>query len=133
MERKVEKKLEFRQLCFLKTGHLDLSNFYSRRFIRLFPASCFVLLTTAVSFKLFELPEYVKQHKMSFIASALCFENWYGLHIALDYFTDEGTDQSPVVHFWSLSVEGMHLFNFGLPTFSYFFRLLLTFSHQPCI
>ena len=79
--------------------------FYCRRFIRLFPASATVLNVTALLFRFTELPKYVKMHKRSFIASALYFQNWHGLNIALDYFTDEGSDQSPVIHFWSLSIE----------------------------
>ena len=79
--------------------------FYCRRFIRLFPASATVLNVTALLFRFTELPKYVKMHQRSFIASALYFQNWHGLNVELDYFTDEGSDQSPVIHFWSLSIE----------------------------
>ncbi|XP_063710731.1 O-acetyltransferase OatA-like [Symsagittifera roscoffensis] len=89
----------------LESDRLNFRRFYCRRFVRLFPASATVLGITAVLFRYTEMPQYVRMHKQSFVASALYFQNWHGLSIALDYFTDEGSDQSPVIHFWSLSIE----------------------------
>ena len=89
----------------LESGRVDFQRFYCRRFIRLFPASAAVLNVTAILFRCTELPKYVLMHKKSFIASSLYYQNWHGLEIALDYFTNEGSDQSPVIHFWSLSIE----------------------------
>ena len=86
-------------------GSVNFSEFYCRRFRRLFPASCVTLILTALLYRLREVPEYVEKHAPTFIASSLYYENWYGLTIAMDYFTDKGSDQSPVVHFWSLSIE----------------------------
>ncbi|XP_063725781.1 putative O-acetyltransferase SAR0937 [Symsagittifera roscoffensis] len=86
-------------------GQINFGNFYCRRFIRLFPASAFVLFTTAIFYRSVELPSYVSKHAKSFVASALYFENWHGLKVVMDYFHDKGSDQSPVVHFWSLSIE----------------------------
>ena len=87
------------------TETLDFKVFYARRFRRLFPASAIALIFTAILYRILELPDYVDKHKGSFIASSLYSQNWYGLKMALDYFTDKGSDQSPVIHFWSLSVE----------------------------
>ena len=116
-------------------GEIHFTQFYCRRFTRLFPASAVVISLTAVIYKNTELPEYAMKHEDSFIASALYGENWYALKVAMDYFTDKGSDQSPVVHFWSLSIEEQ--FYFVYPLFLSFvwsisqtnrlFRLLITF------
>ena len=84
---------------------LKYCEFYSRRFQRLFPASSLTLILTAIIYRYVELNEYVNKHTNSFIASSFYYSNWYNLRVASDYFTDKGSDQSPVVHFWSLSIE----------------------------
>ena len=93
---------------------IDLCKFYSRRFTRLFPASCVVLISTAIVYKFIELPEYTERHKNSFLWSSLYGQNWYALRIATDYFTEKGSDQSPVIHFWSLSIEEQFYFIYPL-------------------
>ena len=88
-----------------ETRNFNLLLFYCRRFRRLFPASAFVLISTALLYRYLELPEYVQKHRMSFIASSLYFENFHNIKIELDYFKSQWSDKSPVLHFWSLSCE----------------------------
>ncbi|XP_063725587.1 O-acetyltransferase OatA-like [Symsagittifera roscoffensis] len=104
-------------------GEIDLVRFYCRRFSRLFPASCVVLVSTTFVYKQIELTEYVDKHKSSFFASAFYVENWHALKSSMDYFTDDASDQSPVMHYWSLSIEEQ---------FYLFFPLLLSLLWHIC-
>ena len=102
----------------LESDRLNFRRFYCRRFVRLFPASATVLGITAVLFRYTEMPQYVRMHKQSFVASALYFQNWHGLSIALDYFTDEGSDHSLVSFDRGTILRGLPSFSIG-----YFFRV----------
>lgn len=86
------------------THRLDVIGFYARRARRLLPASLLVLLVTAVLFQWLASPLSVAEARGGFIAAALYVSNWYFLDQSQDYFA-ESADPSPVLHYWSLSVE----------------------------
>lgn len=87
-----------------ETNKISLRNFYARRVRRLIPLATLVLVTTVIlSFLL--LPASQRQATGADINSAaLFFSNWHFAAASADYWAD-GIDKSPVLHFWSLSVE----------------------------
>lgn len=86
------------------TGRFSLPNFYARRARRLLPAAGFVLIVTLVVAAIV-LPAYRMPSVQADVASAgLYVSNMrFGIE-ANDYF-EATADLSPVLHFWSLSVE----------------------------
>ena len=86
-----------------RTGSVSILGFYARRARRLLPAATLVLVATVLGSYLLEpslqhgaVAEDVK-------AAALYFANWHFAAGATQYSAD--TDQSVVLHFWSLAVE----------------------------
>jgi peptidoglycan/LPS O-acetylase OafA/YrhL len=94
--------LIYRELS--STGRFSLVNFYARRARRLLPAAGFVLIATLIA-AVVVLPAYRLPAIQADIASAgLYVSNMrFGVE-ANDYFAATA-DPSPVLHFWSLSVE----------------------------
>lgn len=87
-----------------KTGTIRLSSFYARRIRRLLPAAMLVLFLTAIG-TLYLSPEgLVPGYLFQITASALYFVNWVLAFNSTDYFAATGPE-SPVQHYWSLSVE----------------------------
>ncbi|MDJ0321500.1 acyltransferase family protein [Pseudarthrobacter sp. PS3-L1] len=87
-----------------RTGSLSLTRFYTRRILRLLPASTVVLLATLAG-ALLVLPQSRWQSISQDVAmSALQIQNW---HQAFSTGTYAGATAlvSPVQHFWSLAVE----------------------------
>ena len=94
--------LIYRELS--STGRFSFANFYARRARRLLPAAGLVLIVTLIA-SVVILPAYRLPAVQADIASAgLYISNMrFGIE-ANDYF-QAGADPSPVLHFWSLSVE----------------------------
>ncbi len=86
------------------TGRIDLARFWMRRSRRLLPNACLTLLAvlfaTAVLRPGYTFPEVAK----GVAAAALYYANVYFAARDVDYFADDA-HPSPVLHFWSLSVE----------------------------
>lgn len=86
------------------TGRFSFANFYARRARRLLPAAGLVLVVTLIA-SVVILPAYRLPGVQADIASAgLYISNMRFAIEANDYF-QAGADPSPVLHFWSLSVE----------------------------
>ena len=83
---------------------ISLPDFYARRARRLLPAAITVLIITAVVYQLVASRVDVIDNRMSFIFAALYISNWYFLAQSQDYFAADASP-SPVLHYWSLSVE----------------------------
>lgn len=83
---------------------VSLPNFYARRIRRLLPAALAVLVITAIIYELVASPIDVLDNRMSFVWAALYVSNWYFLAQSQDYFAADASP-SPVLHYWSLSVE----------------------------
>lgn len=88
----------------LNTKTISWARFYSRRTIRLLPASLVVLVVTCVVYSMAAAPELIQTHRWAFIAGASYWENWFLIDQAQNYFAFNAGG-SPVMHFWSLSVE----------------------------
>ena len=85
------------------TGKISLKTFYARRVRRLLPAATVVLLSTLLA-AYFLAPRLLLSTIAFDIASAALFlSNMNFAHHATNYFAQ--TAPSPVLHFWSLSVE----------------------------
>lgn len=89
---------------FLARGTIDALSFWARRCRRLFPNALAVLTATAIASALI-LP-MMSQPPVGYDIAAAVLEiaNYRFASRALDYFDHAGA-ASPVLHFWSLSIE----------------------------
>ncbi|MGZ4594288.1 MAG: acyltransferase family protein, partial [Actinomycetes bacterium] len=86
-----------------RTGTVSLTGFYARRIRRLLPLSALVLVTTAVACAVI-LPPLAHQAVADDIRSAaLWVSNWRFAAESTQYMAD--TQQSPILHYWTLSLE----------------------------
>ncbi|GAA4684710.1 acyltransferase family protein [Frondihabitans cladoniiphilus] len=88
----------------LRTGRVQLLSFYARRARRLLPAAGIVLVATAVATAVLEPLLGVFHTAQDLLAAALYTANWHFIALGTDYLA-QSTDDSPVLHFWSLAVE----------------------------
>lgn len=98
---------------FLITGHLiagaprtvlDVARFWAKRVRRLIPAASLVIVATLVATWFFlPVTSRIPVAKEA-IASAMYVENWYLFRQQTDYLA-QGSQASPLQHFWSLSIE----------------------------
>ena len=86
-----------------RTGTVSLRDFYARRVRRLLPHATLVLAVTAVASYFVLSPLDRGGAARDIRAAALFFANWHFAAGSTNYMA--GTDQSPVLHYWSLSVE----------------------------
>ncbi|MGY2702336.1 MULTISPECIES: acyltransferase family protein [unclassified Nocardioides] len=86
-------------------GRFGVGSFYARRVRRLLPAAVVVVIVTA--FVQLLVASQVRRADMIGDAQAalLYVANWHFISDAQDYFASATADQSPFVHFWSLSIE----------------------------
>ncbi|MEU1972498.1 acyltransferase family protein [Microbacterium sp. NPDC019599] len=85
-------------------GRIKVSQFYARRIRRLLPAAMLVLASTALAVVAFVPAQRIPAFLYEVAASALYVENWVLAANSVDYFAADGPE-SPVQHYWSLSVE----------------------------
>ena len=83
---------------------LNFSHFYARRIKRLLPASLFVIICSASAYKYLFSSFHVERNRMSFIAATSFWENIYLIVNSKNYF-GANIDESPLMHYWSLSIE----------------------------
>ncbi|WP_051298763.1 acyltransferase family protein [Arthrobacter castelli] len=86
-----------------RTGH-DLWKFWARRLRRLLPAALVVLAVTAVAVRLVAPSTLWAEISKQIIASAIYVQNWALAAGSVNYMESDAME-SPVQHFWSLSVE----------------------------
>ena len=93
----------------LATGSFGVASFYSRRFRRLLPASLVVLGAVTLAWVVVASP-FERGAVLSDIrAAALYVSNWHFAAESTEYFALQDSP-SPVLHFWSLSVEEQFYF-----------------------
>ncbi|MGQ0832302.1 MAG: acyltransferase family protein [Microthrixaceae bacterium] len=85
-------------------GSIDLRRFYARRVRRLLPAAAVVLVLTTLIYGLIASPVELLDARGAVRAASLYVANWFYLGQSTDYFAPD-VRSSPVLHFWSLSVE----------------------------
>ena len=87
---------------FGETGTISLSNFWLRRVRRIIPAVVFAVLGTAFLCTIFN-HALLTRMRPDVIPSLLFFNNWWQIFNGASYFENIGN--SPLQHFWSLSIE----------------------------
>lgn len=83
---------------------IDFRRFYSRRVRRILPAASVVLIATALAYAVVATRLQMFNSLDGFRAAFLYVANWFFIHQSIDYFATN-IDRSPVLQFWSLSVE----------------------------
>lgn len=87
-----------------RTGTINFSEFYARRFKRLLPTSFFVLTITAIASWLLIPATMRASLGRDVIAASLYVSNYLFAWWQADYQNLDATP-SPVIHYWSLAVE----------------------------
>ncbi len=85
-------------------GTISLPHFYASRARRILPLAAVLLAAVAVLSLLLLSPLRRLEVSRDIVDSALYVVNWHFAAEAVDYFA-KGTEPSPVLHLWSLSVE----------------------------
>ncbi len=98
----------------LGQGRFSLAAFYERRVRRIVPALATMLLATGLASPFVFLPEDLRLLAKSTEASALFGSNILFSHLAADYFDADNLTLQPLLHTWSLAVEGQFYLLFPL-------------------
>ncbi len=85
-------------------GRISFVNFYARRARRLLPAASTTLLATILLCWWLAPPPDTTAFSLDVVAAAAYFVNWRFASRSVDYLAED-LGRSPVLHFWSLSVE----------------------------
>ena len=96
-----------------KSGRVSLVNFYTRRARRILPAAALTLVATDVAAYFLVNQVRALQTMRDSVWAALFGANINFSRQATNYFA-QGQPASPVLHFWSLSVEEQFYFVFAL-------------------
>ncbi len=86
-----------------ETGRIDLKRFWIRRIRRLFPAILLVVVVTAIV-AWFVNQTLLYKLKTDLFPALFWFTNWWYIFRQQSYF-EAISQPSPVLHFWSLSIE----------------------------
>ncbi len=87
-----------------RSGRLDVTQFYARRFRRLLPASALTLIVTLAIASVLFAPGELEFAARAGRASAVYLGNVFFAINAADYFAPK-VDGNPLLHMWSLAVE----------------------------
>lgn len=87
-----------------RTGRIDLARFYGRRARRLLPLATLVVVATVVATLVLVPPVDRPGIGLDVLGAALYAANWRYAVGATDYLGADSQD-SPLLHFWSLGVE----------------------------
>jgi peptidoglycan/LPS O-acetylase OafA/YrhL len=85
-------------------GGIRFRRFYARRYRRLLPAAFVALAVSSMVYATVATPAEVVEVAGSVRAAFLYVANWWFIGHATDYF-GMGIEASPVLHYWSLSIE----------------------------
>jgi peptidoglycan/LPS O-acetylase OafA/YrhL len=111
----------------LNDGTFTFKNFYLRRVRRILPALFSTLLLTIPFAYFFLTPKALEEYIDSLIASIFFFANYHFMN--LDFYIAESTKLMPLLHTWSLAIEGQYYLLF--PLFSFivykYFKKYFTF------
>jgi peptidoglycan/LPS O-acetylase OafA/YrhL len=95
----------------IQDGRIRFARFYARRIRRLLPAAVVMIVTTSAAYigvaSLLERTAYIGDAR----SALLYVSNWHFLANTRDYFAIS-LNESPFLHFWSLSIEEQYYFIF---------------------
>ncbi len=89
---------------FQSTGRIRLGRFWSRRAVRLLPASLVVIVASLIAVLVLVPASQIVQFVTEGAASAAYIVNWVLAAFSVDYLAADNLP-SPFQHFWTLSVE----------------------------
>lgn len=113
-----------------KSGNISFRNFYWNRIRRIVPAATGVLALTYLAATLVFLPFRAEAIGIDALFAFLFMSNWWFAHKETNYFAADDA-VSPVLHYWSLSIEEQ--FYFVWPALIFLIGLLVArkaWSHQ---
>ena len=87
-----------------RRGSISLPAFYARRARRLLPAAALVIVCVLAASLVLLSPTRTDIATGDAVAASLYYLNWRFVAQSADYFGPQ-TDQSPLQHYWSLSIE----------------------------
>lgn len=93
-----------------KRGNVSFRAFYLNRIRRIVPAATVVLLLTYLAAVALFLPFRSQQVGVDGLFAFLFLSNWWFGHKGTDYFAAAASMESPLLHFWSLSIEEQFYF-----------------------
>ncbi|OQX67677.1 MAG: hypothetical protein B6A08_14200 [Sorangiineae bacterium NIC37A_2] len=96
-----------------KTGRINFLSFYARRSRRLLPAAVLVLVATTIATALWCPRSELSEFGLDAAFAAAYAVNWRFAERAVDYLAED-VGRSPVLHYWSLSVEEQFYFAWPL-------------------
>lgn len=98
----------------VRGGKPRLARYWANRFRRLVPPAAVTILGILVAaYLVYPQVEWPRIWRESW-ASLLYFENWTLANASVDYYNVDGNFQSPLQHFWSLSIQGQVFLLFPL-------------------
>ena len=91
------------------TGKLSFRNFYVRRVRRIIPSAVLVIVVSVAASYLLLTATRAKDALIDGFWAAIFLSNWRFERVGTDYFA-QGTPDSPLLHYWSLSIEEQFYF-----------------------
>ena len=92
-----------------KTSSISLAGFYTRRILRILPASVFVIVMTILAFLIWLSPLQTINYGWDSLFSSISGMNYRLAITGTDYFNSSSLP-TPFQHFWSLAVEEQFYF-----------------------
>jgi peptidoglycan/LPS O-acetylase OafA/YrhL len=91
------------------TGRISFADFYRRRVRRIIPSAVLVIVVTVVGSQLLLTVTRAKSALIDGLWATVFASNWRFERVGADYFA-EGQPKSPLLHYWSLSIEEQFYF-----------------------
>lgn len=91
------------------TGKISFTNFYIRRVRRIIPSAVLVIAVTVVASYFLLTATRAKGALIDGLWAAVFASNWRFERVGTDYFA-QGQPDSPLLHYWSLSIEEQFYF-----------------------
>ncbi len=91
------------------TGSISFADFYRRRVRRIIPSAVLVVVATVAGSYLLLTETRAKAALVDGLWATVFASNWRFERVGSDYFA-EGQPKSPLLHYWSLSIEEQFYF-----------------------
>lgn len=91
------------------TGRISFRNFYVRRVRRIIPSATLVIVVTVIASFVLLTTIRAKNAAIDGLWASIFLSNWRFERVGTDYFA-QGQPDSPLLHYWSLSIEEQFYF-----------------------